>query len=471
MKTKKLLFLLPLVVSLAACNTGGESTSGEGSTSIPTSTSVEPTSSSEPAPTPKGEKIQVKLPAMMSDSLYVDANYSDSDFEAKSNVMNENLKVLSFAASCATASISDANAFYTTMGYDNVFYAGYEQITADSIGYIIAHKSFGSYDVVSITIRGFNYGKEWINNFTVGSEGNHTGFDASANEIYEKLNEYISKIGDKTIKLWVTGYSRGGGVANVLASKLLKEREEIKVEKDNVFVYTYEAPRGLIEENAVAYDNVFNFVNDIDPIARLLPEEYGLYRCGTDVVINKDKDMDEALKALDPTLSLPAFTPMETPYKFANEKELIDVLLNGLLEEYEGAEDVSMATREKYATNIEPSARYLIEFFMDLPQNVLNEFMNTFKNFDKSIVMQWLFTDNGLYSVILKPILDKSEYAYDAEKLEPACNVADRLLKTKLSLIAAFIDTATLSINQQMVDNVMRVAGMHYPETVYALIK
>lgn len=627
MKTKKLLLLLPLVVSLAACNTGGESTSGEGSTSIPTSTSVEPTSSPTSTPTStsssstpvkdsylitfkdenggvldskkweegtipsysyvkedtaewdytvegwsltqggkvitipavsaeatywaivskakqkydisfydekngliktdnleygaqpscdykgpqdtpqydydfegwtnakgellpsiplvtgaasyfakvtstkKAEKIQVKLPGMMSSSLYVDAYYSDSDFETKSNVMNANLKVLSFAASCATDSVEDANGFYTTMGYDNVFYDGYEQITTDSIGYVIAHKSFGSYDVVSVAVRGFNYGKEWVSNFAVGSEGNHKGFDDKANEIYEKLDEYMTSFGNKTFKLWVTGYSRGGAVANVLASKLLKEREEIKVEKDNIFVYTYEAPRGLTKDNAVAYDNVFNFINDMDPVAKLLPEKYGLYRCGTDIVINKDKDIDAALKALDLTLKLPAFTPMESPYKFDSEVELDNVILNVLLEEYPGKEDVSIATREKYATNIEPTVRYLIEFFMDLPQNVLDEFMNTFKDLDSSLIMQWLFTDNGLYSVILKPILDKCEYEYDAEKLEPACSVADSFIKTKLQFISAFIDTTTKSINQQMVDNIMRVAGMHFPETVYALIK
>ena len=123
MKTTKLLFLLPLVVSLASCNTGKDITSGESSTtpttsapttsapttsspstSTPTSSSDPTSSSSEPKPEPKGEKISVKLPAMMSSSLMVDAYYSDEDFDEKSNVMNDNLRVLSFAAACTTSS-------------------------------------------------------------------------------------------------------------------------------------------------------------------------------------------------------------------------------------------------------------------------------------------------------------------------------------------------------------------------------
>lgn len=471
MKKTKLLLLLPLVISLAACNTNGDASSGvTESTNVPTSGS----SSTEPAPEKKS--VKVRIPAITTSNYYIDINYDDDYFDQKSNVFTDELNLLSFGASCVTDAKAEAYAFFNTMGYDNFFDSGYDAITKDSIGYILAHKAFENYDVIAVAIRGHNYGKEWINNFTVGKEGNHNGFDAKANEIYDKLAEYVSSFGNKTIKLWIDGYSRGGAVANVLASKLLKERDEIKVEKDNIFVYTYEAPRALTKENAVKYDNVFNMVNDMDFIPRLLPEEFGLFRCGIDINIEKDKDVDKAVKDLNIGYELPKFTPKpEGVVPYTNECELLDQLITNLLAEMEGAEDVSIATREKYVDNMEPTITYLIGFFLDLPQNVLLALFASVSSLSedelKTLIMQILFTDNGIYTYVLKPVFDSVEYQYDEETLSPNCATAERFLKSKLNIILSFIDTQTMALDQEAVNNVMRVISIHYPEVVYALIK
>lgn len=465
MKKTKLLLLLPLVISLAACNTNGDASSG-----VTESTNV-PTSSTEPVPEKKS--VKVRVPAITTSNYYIDINYDDDYFDQKSNVFTDELNLLSFGASCVTDAKAEANAFFSTMGYDNFFASGYDAITKDSIGYILAHKAFENYDVIAVAIRGHNYGKEWINNFTVGKEGNHNGFDAKANEIYDKLAEYVSSFGNKTIKLWIDGYSRGGAVANVLASKLLKERDEIKVEKDNIFVYTYEAPRALTKENAVKYDNVFNMVNDMDFIPRLLPEEYGLFRCGIDINIEKDKDVDKAVKDLNIGYELPKFTPKpESIVPYENECELLDRLIANLLAETE--EDVSIATREKYVDNMEPTITYLIGFFLDLPQSVLLALVGSVLSLSeddlKALLFKIFMTDNGIYTYVLKPAFDSVEYKYDEETLSPNCATAERFLKTKYNIILSFIDT-TGSLDQEAVNNVMRVISLHYPEIVYALIK
>ena len=474
MKKTKLLLLLPLVISLAACNTNGDASSGVTEpTNVPTSGS----SSTEPEPpAPEKKSVKVRIPAITTSNYYIDVNYDDDYFDQKSNVFTKELNLLSFAANCVTDKKDEAYAFFNTMGYDNFFDSGYDAITKDSIGYVLAHKAFENYDVVAVAIRGHNYGKEWINNFTVGKEGNHVGFDAKANEIYDKLVEYVSSFGNKTIKLWIDGYSRGGAVANVLASKLLKERDEIQVEKDNIFVYTYEAPRALTEENAVKYDNVFNIVNDMDLIPRLLPQEYGLYRCGIDINIEKDKDVDKAVKDLNIGYELPKFTPKpDTGVPYTNECELLDQLITNLLAEMETAQDVSIATREKYVDNMEPTITYLIGFFLDLPQSVTLALLASVSSLSedelKTLFMQILFTDNAIYTNVLKPVFDAVGYKYDEETLSPNCATAERFLKSKFNIIASFIDTQAMALDQEAVANVQRVIAMHYPEVVYALIK
>ena len=85
--------------------------------------------------------------------------------------------------------------------------------------------------------------------------------------------------------------------------------------------------------------------------------------------------------------------------------------------------------------------------------------------------MQILFTDNAIYTNVLKPVFDAVGYKYDEETLSPNCATAERFLKSKFNIIASFIDTQAMALDQEAVANVQRVIAMHYPEVVYALIK
>lgn len=453
MKHSKLLLIGIIPLLLAGCGSEGD-----------TSTST------IPGPDTSKGTVKAKLNGSLnpdrSSGYDLTFDFDDAYFDNNAKIENENLKLLSFASSMSSAKESLVTYFYTSMFYDNPQVSGYDVIDENSIGYCLAHKSIKDYELVSISIRGLDYKQEWASNFKIGKSGNHLGFEEKATEIYDSLKTYLAPYSQKEIKLWISGYSRGGGVGNVLASLLLKEKTEINVKSENLFVYTFEAPRGLSEENAIEYQNVFNYVNSDDPVPLLAPVEYGLYRCGKDIFINENKDVEQALYSFDEGIVLPSFTPSEGNY--VDQKGFNNFIFAGLLKDTEDPL-TNLNTRETFVDNYQDNIGHLIGFYFTLSSNTTNKIMarlQALEGYDYFV----LLSDGGIYK-FLKPILDEDEVPYDSEKLEPACQSMNKLLQAKFSLLVHFIDTSTLSINQAAVNNMMRAIDMHLPETVYALIK
>ena len=457
MKHSKFLLIGIIPLLLGGCGSEGE-----------TSTS----STTPPIDTSKG-KVQAKLNGSLNpdrtSGYDLTFDFDDAYFDNNAKIENQNLKLLSFASSMSSAKESLVTYFYTSMFYDNPQVSGYDVIDENSIGYCLAHKSIKDYELVSISIRGLDYKQEWASNFKIGKSGNHTGFEEKATEIYDSLKTYLAPYSQKEIKLWISGYSRGGGVGNVLASLLLKEKTEINVKSENLFVYTFEAPRGLSEENAIEYQNVFNYVNSDDPVPLLAPVEYGLYRCGKDIFINENKDVEQALYSFDEGAVLPSFTPSESNYN--DQKGFNNFIFAGLLKDTEDP-STNLNTRETFVDNYQDGIGYLIGLFFTLSDGTINKIISTLKTQLEqdpfSIIL--ILSDGGIYN-FLKPILDEDQVPYDNEKFEPACQSMNKLLQAKFSLLAHFIDTSAMSINQAAANNMMRAIDMHLPETVYALIK
>jgi len=140
-------------------------------------------------------------------------------------------------------------------------------------------------NLVAVVIRGGGYGAEWADNFKIGSKGKyHNGFEKTADNIKPYIDKYISeKCNDAKIKLWITGFSRGGAVANILATKYIAQ------DNDNisVYAYTFASPNTVISDEKSDYKNIFNIVNPYDTITSLPPSEWGFEREGIDVIFPK----------------------------------------------------------------------------------------------------------------------------------------------------------------------------------------
>ena len=75
--------------------------------------------------------------------------------------------------------------------------------------------------IIGAFVRGSGYGAEWSGNLHTGSGSAHTGFVAAARQLTEKIRGYVQASAKRqplgTLKLWLGGSSRAGGVANLVA--------------------------------------------------------------------------------------------------------------------------------------------------------------------------------------------------------------------------------------------------------------
>lgn len=229
--------------------------------------------------------------------------YNDKYFNESSYIYNEHLATMSLClelASWASAEVPtyankarNADDLFEELGFsDFMINAGYQQRpTKDSIGAVMAHKAISvdkkDYTLLALAVRGGGYEKEWASNFTIGENGAHDGFDQASDDVLAFIDSYVAQHNiNGDIKLWLTGYSRGGGVANLVAGKLDNGATipNCNLELENIYTYTFEAPAGVLKDNTKdsKYNNIFNTINLNDPVPKVAPNAWDFSRYGID---------------------------------------------------------------------------------------------------------------------------------------------------------------------------------------------
>ncbi len=247
--------------------------------------------------------------------------YSDSYFYRDNKKYSPKMSVLSLAMSMSAFSSpeymksSDKDKFsadsnirktYKSMGFRNAEFYNYNvPITSmdDKVAFAFAQKeisgAYGKKDtLLSVIIRGGNYGGEWVSNLhifgdydTVNSNLEHYGFRTAAKQVYEALNEYIrdnrsSFKGD--VKLWISGYSRGASVANLISHTIntgAASRSDLVsqyISPENIYSYQFACPAGAREcdVNCEADKNIFVINSPSDVIPMMAPEKWGFSTYG-----------------------------------------------------------------------------------------------------------------------------------------------------------------------------------------------
>lgn len=183
---------------------------------------------------------------------------------------------------------------YKDIGFQPVKYAYYDaplDDERDKCAYVIAEKwmTIGgkSCVVLSLTIRGGNYGGEWVSNGKVGDGPSHAGFQAAADDILPVLQKQIDSYGKNvTVKLWVNGYSRSGSVSNLLVAALDRgiAQGKSRLNKDDVYAYCFAVPLCTKDTDAQAdiYSNIFNIINPVDIIMIAPMHGWGFGRYGVE---------------------------------------------------------------------------------------------------------------------------------------------------------------------------------------------
>ena len=143
-----------------------------------------------------------------------------------------------------------------------------------------------------VGIRG-SYGAEWVSNFNLpdaaSPDADHRGFKTAEQEVAQALERYLDEIGadPARTRILVTGHSRGGAIANLLAADLIDRADGpgALASADAIYAYTFAAPcpTKSADRGDNAYAGIFNIVNPSDLVPQLPLPAWGYGRYGTTV--------------------------------------------------------------------------------------------------------------------------------------------------------------------------------------------
>ncbi len=214
-------------------------------------------------------------------------------------------------------------ASFEELGFADTSYHNYDVdvgAAKDIVGYGMARKTLLADNgdrttIFALALRGGGYGGEWVSNLHVGAGSAHLGFITPVEEVFENLCSYLAhamlqeELG--TVKLWITGYSRGSIIGNLLAARIHNELAQL--DQDNIFVYLFAPPVALTAadypelqqdfdnnhlpdgtlKSTWSTSNIFNIISSGDIVSRVLPEGWGYHRNGNDRFLPSTRSKDE----------------------------------------------------------------------------------------------------------------------------------------------------------------------------------
>ena len=241
--------------------------------------------------------------SFVSDSFTFDTYYDDSYFLLDNKEVHEEIALASHAMALATFRggedyenhSENLKNLWQKEGFSKIYMndAFYIKPQTDSIAFGIASKVINDFALVAIAVRGGNYDAEWASNFTIGLEGNATGFNQASDAVVKGFDDYV-KGNNLTghLKIWISGYSRAAITSNMAAGKLINRTNANQLPDsytysiNDIYAYCFEPPMGveatLEEARAPIYQGIHNFLNYNDFVPLVAPYEWGFTRYGTD---------------------------------------------------------------------------------------------------------------------------------------------------------------------------------------------
>ena len=226
--------------------------------------------------------------------------YSDDWFSGKPEKENTELALASMQLTAAAVTDEENGtgaAFLKNMGFEEVGFSDFKSADPDDCNYTWARKTLpdGS-TLVAVAIQSASddmdiKNKGWKQNFTVNdpdaaeTSGEHFAFARAADKVVDDIAALANA--DK-VKFWITGQSRGGAIANILAVRL---SEKLGDKNAGIFAYTFEAPATVDEADKGDYKNIHNYVCS-DDFVTMIPM-WGMTRYGvTHDLKTKETDAD-----------------------------------------------------------------------------------------------------------------------------------------------------------------------------------
>ncbi len=238
----------------------------------------------------KNEKITLSLVTTpMSENDYTEkipynVESCDSCFFKPTTQLSPTLAKTSIVLSSSAYDRQITKENLKSLGFSNIRSFNYDSnYDENAVGITFGVKYIENTPVIAIVLRG-TLAKEWHSNFDIGRDARetlvHNGFNKASEISMKLLREYKieENIIDENCRYFVTGHSRGGAVANLMAKELIDSTSY-----DLVYAYTFASPNTTLDENVHnrEYSGIYNFVNCEDFIAFVPLESWGFQKYGT----------------------------------------------------------------------------------------------------------------------------------------------------------------------------------------------
>ena len=366
--------------------------------------------------------------------------YSDSYFEESSyNLNNPHLRTMSLVLSLATFTNENLEKqdtyvrdVMTKINLIDIEAEDMQGSSDDSIGTMIGHKNIGTNELVTVVVRGGNYGKEWASNVTVGTEGDSAGFADAASKTVSRIKEYLSDHNITSPKIWIVGYSRGGAVVNLASNYINEHLNDFGgMTGNDLYAFCFEAPAAVyVDDNTADYGNIHHVVNCNDIIPYLLPKQWYMYRTGTvEVIGNPDKTITGRMFAVD--------GPDGAGFVFAkevNETEYFESFQKLLAD---------TTTRRRYAL-YEKNISSILSFYATLSDEDIETLVGSFNAFKECIMDDYMLLfsilallsepgeDNELYDSVTAGLISAYESSFGESEKPEVCESFIELANTNL---------------------------------------
>ena len=309
MKKNALLPRLTAVLAALLLLVGCAGPENEGP-SVPTGTvpslapATDPTPSPSETPVPEAPEDLVRVPGQWFSSAtgrLVDGEiaFSDDWFFRDPAAANPALALCSMQIEAACGDAAHGAAILRALGFSDAAALHYDAHSIDECAFTSGEKILSrdgtDYTLRAVFLQGIGYDSTgWEQNVLVNDEqssGAHRGYLPAVQQVAEDF----AGQGENVI-WWIVGYSRGGGIANLLAAALAMHGQ-------TVFAYTFASP-AVTDAGPAAhgetYAGIHNYYCDDDPVPMVPP--WGMVRYGRDHSLSdfSPEEVTAALQQWDP---------------------------------------------------------------------------------------------------------------------------------------------------------------------------
>ena len=387
----------------------------------------------------------------LKDSFY----FSDEWFSQSPEVRNDALALVSMQL--AAAAVDDeadgyGTAFLKELGFNDIGYANFASDDPEDCAYTYAKKTLeDGTDLTVVCVQSTSVDPEvkmkgWTQNFIVNgetAEGEHKGFGTAS----DKVIDAVAALGGD--KVWITGHSRGGAIANLIAAKL-----DEKTDAD-IYAYTFDAPAVT---DSVTDQSAYSYIHN--------------YLCGDDLVTK---------------------VPMWDMVRYGNVYRLDTEETNaGIVEELQKLQ--SPAAQTDYSDNEEAVTNLIAELESQVPERedysrVRTDQFTDEEGNEKEVIYSYQETLAGLFGFIFSDEMEGFEATallaklieihtqlqslIDAVKLEEAGRAEEALAKywsaanALRTMIASLTQSGTISLPAEGFYALLRLAGPIGVDTSY----